>query len=777
MIPDVVLKLVEIAAAIAAFFAAAMVGRAAFARRTIHLWINLLSALWLMATGCEFLVRALTASGAHLSPITYTARMCMVVAVFAIAVLVVPFSRRIRRAKDYDELHRMTEELKNTDLLLDSFMNAMPWPAFIKDRSGRLVYVNERFTAVSKRSKEETIGRRTQEWVTPEQGELISKRNEEVFAANKKLLYPSSVTSDGVTSLFPLPMQDGEPYLGGIISAPEKQLHLESTAKMLASIVECSSDAIYTISEDRLITSWNRGAVEMFGYRPEEIIGKPLTTITPLPRRDEAPRWRVSLDSGELVTDRPTVRQTKDGREIPVLVSACRIPSLSGAGLEFAGITRDISSLRRAEEELRRVNDQLQLRAEELQAANKALEIARDDALAASNMKSAFVSSVSHELHTPLSGVLGLSELLLQQLKEESARNTVRTIYESAQALLTIVNDILDLSKLESGTVDLTLRTFSPVEVIEECVSLLSPAARAKGLTVIRSVEPAVPDQLYGDPHRLRQILLNLIGNAIKFTVKGSVSIRVKLQAQAKHLNTLLFEVEDTGAGIDPSDSAQLFSPFSRVERNTKGVGGTGLGLVICKRLIELMGGEIEFNSRLGVGSTFWFSIPFDTAPEESKRVSPLVSALRTAPELLVRHRILVVEDNPVLCELAARQLSYLGAKADVVYNGRDALERHAAQNYEIILLDIHLPDLSGHEVARQIRASEVANASEGAVIIAMTAGAMPGDREKALSCGMNDHLSKPVDLALLGETVLRWAKDIAARRATSGADQMRGAG
>jgi CheY-like chemotaxis protein len=240
-----------------------------------------------------------------------------------------------------------------------------------------------------------------------------------------------------------------------------------------------------------------------------------------------------------------------------------------------------------------------------------------------------------------------------------------------------------------------------------------------------------------------------------------------------------MFSVEDSGIGIDAADRESLFSPFSRIEKSTKGIVGTGLGLVISKRLIELMGGEIKFVSEPNQGSNFWFWIPFGTVPEESRIISPIVSALSKQPELLSRHRILVVEDNAVLSELASRQLAMLGARSDCVFNGTDALAAWQKTRYDIILLDIHLPDVNGHEVARRIRTAtgKIPHHDGGPVIIAMTAGAMPGDREKALESGMNDYLSKPVNLSQLGETVIKWATRIEAHEIESTGTQPQRAG
>ena len=323
----------------------------------------------------------------------------------------------------------------------------------------------------------------------------------------------------------------------------------------------------------------------------------------------------------------------------------------------------------------------------------------------------------------------------------------------------------------------MNLKAFSPCEVVRECARLLSTAAQAKGLRLNLAFENDLPQQIYGDPYRLEQILLNLGGNAIKFTGHGgTVSISGEVLTAGKHQTTLMFSVEDSGIGIDTADREALFNPFSRIEKSTKGIVGTGLGLVISKRLIELMGGEIKFVSEPNHGSNFWFWVPFGTVPEESKISSPIVSALSKEPELLSRHRILVVEDNAVLSELAARQLALLGAHSDCVFNGADAIAAWQKIPYDIILLDIHLPDISGHEVAKRIRSAKgrYADQDGGPVIIAMTAGAMPGDREKVLESGMNDYLAKPVNLAQLGETVIKWATQIEAQRLETGGKKRR---
>jgi PAS domain S-box-containing protein len=397
-------------------------------------------------------------------------------------------------------------------------------------------------------------------------------------------------------------------------------------------------------------------------------------------------------------------------------------------------------------------------RREELEELNKVLEKAKDEALQASNLKSAFIASISHELRTPLSGILGNIELLHSGggLREEQMQE-LATAHACAHSLLLIVNDLLDLSRIEVGKLSIEQVLFSPIDLINEVSRTLAPAINAKGLEFKTSVEPQVPNRVVGDPGRIRQVLLNLINNAVKFTHQGFVSLEAGLEVGTQpEICSIKFEIHDTGIGIASADQTLLFQPFSQVDSSlTRAFGGAGLGLALCKNLVELMGGNLGVESEKGHGSVFWFTVPFtiQRSAEPVAQPTPIVSL----PIALEGKVVLVVEDSPVVQKIVRKQLSSLGLQSLGVVTGQEAIETIAAGHFDLILMDFNLPDMTGLDVTRAIRNMQAKSGVEHVPIIAMTAAAMKGDKEMCLESGMDDYLSKPVTIRQLREKLEHW--------------------
>jgi CheY-like chemotaxis protein/two-component sensor histidine kinase len=361
-------------------------------------------------------------------------------------------------------------------------------------------------------------------------------------------------------------------------------------------------------------------------------------------------------------------------------------------------------------------------------------------------VKTAFLANMSHELRTPMNAIMALTDLLLRDELAGRQRECLETIRDSSQGLLVLLDDLLDLSKVEAGAMRLDSIDFAPADVLIRLERLLGPRALVKGLRLELTVDPTVPEVLRGDPLRLTQVLTNLVGNSIKFTTQGTVGAHLTWEAP-----TLRLEVSDTGIGMTPEQMASLFQPFTQADASTtRRFGGTGLGLAIVKRLCELHGGDIRVQSQPGVGSVFTATLQYELGHEQPVRGS---GPSRVAPvQPLDGLKVLVAEDNAVNQLVAARLLERLGVHFEMVRNGLEAIERVKSATWAVVLMDIQMPDLDGIEATRRIRSLAVAQP----VIIALSASAMEEDKVAARAAGVDDFLAKPITLDKLAAALQR---------------------
>jgi PAS domain S-box-containing protein len=527
-----------------------------------------------------------------------------------------------------------------------------------------------------------------------------------------------------LVTLFALAVQMLSSELKRRAKAERAEDESETLYRLLAAH---SSDMIVLINlTDRTRRYVSPSCRRLFGYEPDELTGQSIDSMI---HPDDLPLLRAAEEelkrSGRaIITAR---NQRKDGRYIWAETSWEKIVNSRSGQIELVAVARDVTE---------RVEAQ-----QALGAAIEEAKAARIRADAANRAKSQFLANMSHEIRTPINGIMGMSHLLAETPLSEEQRGYAQTIAASGSSLLAIINDILDLAKLEAGRVALESASFAPSALVESVVAMLSPLAREKGIELSASVEPALRGPYLCDPTRLRQALVNLVANAVKFTEQGNVRVEASSIEASGDRTTLRFAVSDTGIGIATEALPRIFQKFGQADASvTRKYGGTGLGLAITKQLVELMGGSIAVSSREGVGSRFWFDLSLARAATAARgEPGPIAARWQAADRKL---RVLLVEDNAVNQRVAQLILEKAGHDVDTVDSGRKAIEAVKSSVYDVILMDIQMADIDGVEATKRIRA--LPPPTSEVPIIALTASALAGAREQFLSVGMNDYIAKP---------------------------------
>ena len=567
-------------------------------------------------------------------------------------------------------------------------------------------------------------------WITsihPEDRERVIRESELAATASQAQIEYRIIRPDGEVRwiwarTFSVPSEKAAATrLIGIAQDITERKQAEKMRAFLASIVESSDDSIIGTDLNGRILSWNQGAERLFGYTAEEALSKHITLLFPASHRADYLKSLDKVRHQEHIERFESVRVGKNGIVIDVSVILSPIRDTSGRLQGVSAIYRDITASKRADAELLR---------------------AKEAAEAASRAKSTFLATMSHEIRTPMNGILGMTELVLDSELNAEQRSNLELVHLSAESLLTVINDILDFSKIEAGKLDFESISFDLRDRLGEIMQTLGFRAHQKGLELIYDVHPDVPAALSGDPGRLRQILVNLVGNAIKFTEQGQILVNVALQSKDSDTVNAHFSVRDTGVGIPAEHHDKIFEPFSQADQSmTRKFGGTGLGLTICSRLVEMMGGRIWVESQPGQGSTFHFTANLGVPTLVSEQARPLHPAmLRDLP-------VLIVDDNFTNRQVLAGIVTQWGMLPTVVEGGRAALlalqgAKDAGRPFPLVLLDCQMPEIDGFTLAQQIQ-----NHPElvRTTIMMLTSADQLGDATLCRKLGISAYLVKPV--------------------------------
>jgi PAS domain S-box-containing protein len=534
---------------------------------------------------------------------------------------------------------------------------------------------------------------------------------------------------------------------------------LQASQERFRQLAELFPETIFEADLSARITYSNEHGLRQFGVTQADLDKG--VTIAALIAPEDKPmalqrlRARFEDKPGGFLEFRAT---SMNGAPFDALVYSSVIRE-EGRVVGIRGFILDISERKQTERDLRVSNQLLE------DATAKATEMAVK-AEQANAAKSEFLANMSHEIRTPMNGVLGMTGLLLDTDLDAQQRHYADTIRASSESLLALINDILDFSKIEAGKLTLDNLAFAPRSLLEDLAASMAVRAEEKDLELVCVLASDVPSLLRGDPGRLRQVLVNLVGNAVKFTSKGKVAVQVSLERETARETILRFLVHDTGIGIPANKLEILFQKFTQVDASTtRKYGGSGLGLAISKQLVELMGGKIGARSEEGEGSEFWFTSRFEKqAPGKSvgepgspARVRQAITRDGPNDSRWNHVRVLLAEDNITNQEVALGMLGKLGIRADVVPSGRDAVAALRSTPYDLVLMDVQMPEMDGFEATRVVRSVEGGALNRAVPIVAMTAHAMLGDREECLKAGMDDYIAKPVTPAGLSALLYKW--------------------
>ncbi len=522
-----------------------------------------------------------------------------------------------------------------------------------------------------------------------------------------------------------------------------RTLAFQKSEANIRAIFDSSLDAIVGIDSDGSVIQWNPRATVIFGFSADEAIGQKMTDLI-IPKRFHESHANgmkrfLATEKGSILNQSiELVALRKSGEEFPVQLSISAI-NVDGK-YTFTSFIADITKRKSDELQMKRLNEQL---------TQIALE-----AKQASELKTNFLANMSHEIRTPINGVIGMAQIMMDSKLDPEQQEHLQIIRGCANSLLMIVNDVLDLSKIEAGKMTLEDIHFEVASLVRDTCKSMQYLAESKNLKLNLEIDDACVANVLGDPGKIRQVLLNLISNAVKFTEVGSITIRATIASTKESSLKFRFEVQDTGIGMTPEVASKLFQPFQQADSSTtRKFGGTGLGLSICRHLIQMMKGEVQMKSLIGSGSLFWFEL------ELKKAEGVVFQSSKPLSLQAIKLKILVAEDNSINQKVAAAMIQKLGHEFKIVSNGKECLKVLESEKFDMILMDCQMPELDGYEATKMIRQNHEKKWDPKIPIIAMTANALSRDRDTCLAAGMDDFMSKPVDFEKLDAITQQWAK------------------
>lgn len=602
---------------------------------------------------------------------------------------------------------------------------------------GRITFANKRIEELTGYSNDELIGNIAYELlVSPDQSDIVKKNIQERKEGESNDYIVEHIHKSGAKWMGRI---KASPYrnsqgviigtMGAITDITAQQLaeiKVRESELMLRKIIDASLDAVINIDSDGNVIAWSDQATKIFGYTREETLGKKMGDFIVPPQHREAHERGMKhfllTEEGPVINNRIEITGfDKNGREFPIELSISPI-KMRGKYF-FSGFIRDITERKKAEQELISAK----------QAAEQA-QLAEQQ----------FLANMSHEIRTPMNAVIGMTHLLYETNPTESQKEYLDSLRFSADSLMGIISNILDLSKIEANELEFEQRTFNLLELLKSLQQTFQFKVREKPISVVLDVDPKIKNHLIGDSVRLNQILTNLLGNASKFTNKGTIGVKAKLAVATGGQYIIQFQVHDTGIGIEEDNINKIFENFKQADvKITRKFGGTGLGLTIVKQLVELQGGSIEVESTKDKGSVFTIILPFKDSGVLQTEVSIKEDSEHLISEALKKINLLVVEDNPMNQKLIIKILELWDCPFEIASNGYVAIEKSKEKKFDVILMDIHMPDIDGCETTQKIRAN-AENPNQDTTIIALTAAALLDEKNRALEAGMDDFLTKP---------------------------------